>query len=419
MPKVKATTARQTAIREPGAVTGPPLQRPGVGHRSIASGIGLMRGRISVMVSSRCRDNFDGRALTDVREALKQRLESERLAGEALFDVWISEPALGPNLTTNWFDNGLEQARAADIVVVLYNGCAGRPRAAGDLVGVCHAEFQSAWESARRKVRVIRLPDHREQQADTAEAHRRDTAFAEWYARLKVAETRAANRTELLEITEQLVREALLDVVRAGRVELRRSSFARGIAGTWNRLSYEERRNVMTGALRAAVGDPSPTDAPGYVDGSLGGVPLLLRCDAVPAAMSISAARELVGQPFLRDYQAAERLRRDLPGPVHVIACHRGITEAQAIRQLGFPDATIVPENFGVFVADENTQIQILLLRDCRDPSSINDRVSAAVAWLGEDGELERLAARARLRMQIVQAVAVGKQSRPVSKTRP
>jgi hypothetical protein len=55
---------------------------------------------------------------------------------------------------------------------------------------------------------------------------------------------------------------------------------------------------------------------------------------------------------------------------VHVIACHKGVTENQAVGLLGFPDATIVTPAFGVYVADNVQKIQLILLANCRDESS-------------------------------------------------
>ena len=44
------------------------------------------------------------------------------------------------------------------------------------------------------------------------------------------------------------------------------------------------------------------------------------KSDCIPAALSTAAARELVGQPFLRDHIIANDLPKRVGGPVHVIA---------------------------------------------------------------------------------------------------
>jgi hypothetical protein len=68
--------------------------------------------------------------------------------------------------------------------------------------------------------------------------------------------------------------------------------------------------------------------------------------------MTVAAARELVGQPFLRDHRVDDLLEEKRVGPVHVKACHRSITKSQAARQMRFPDATIATTSFGVYIAD-------------------------------------------------------------------
>jgi len=59
---------------------------------------------------------------------------------------------------------------------------------------------------------------------------------------------------------------------------------------------------------------------------------VLINVDAIPDAMSVSSARELVGQPFLHDYELADFIDDNEGGPVHIIACHKGATESQAKR---------------------------------------------------------------------------------------
>jgi len=58
--------------------------------------------------------------------------------------------------------------------------------------------------------------------------------------------------------------------------------------------------------------------------------------------MTVASAREMDGRPFLRDHELVGKMGDHIQGPVHVIACHKGVTENQAVGLLGFPDATIV-----------------------------------------------------------------------------
>jgi hypothetical protein len=81
------------------------------------------------------------------------------------------------------------------------------------------------------------------------------------------------------------------------------------------------------------------TNAKGnLVSRSISGRPLLFIVNAIPDAMSVPAARELVGQPHLLEHTRSDDLTRVQGNPVHLIACHKSVTEAQAVRMLGFPN---------------------------------------------------------------------------------
>lgn len=119
-----------------------------------------------------------------------------------------------------------------------------------------------------------------------------------------------------------------------------------------------------------------------------------------------AAARELVGQPFLRDHLWMQSLPKSVGGPVHVITCHRGVTEAQALRQLGFPDALVVSGPFGVYVADEVQKIQLAFIANCRDETTTRHGVQLFLQWLEQQGEDRDLARRAASRRRICDHIA-------------
>ena len=75
------------------------------------------------------------------------------------------------------------------------------------------------------------------------------------------------------------------------------------------------------------------------------------------------------------------------------------------MRQLGFPDATIVKTRFGVYVADNVQMIQMVFLADCRDEDTTHSAVAAFFEWLYVAEEERRLCMRAEGRRQIVRAI--------------
>jgi hypothetical protein len=167
-------------------------------------------------------------------------------------------------------------------------------------------------------------------------------------------------------------------------------------------------RGVMGDALASRGYHPGDTTVLTKIDGQ----DVLAVCDAIPAALTVAPAREMVGQPFLRDHLLAPRLQ-GIGGPVHFIACHKGVSEAQAIRQLGYPDVTVVTPPFGVYVADEVQKIQMVFLKDCRDATSTRARVDEAREWLDRAEEAPELRRRAQERATIVRAIAAVQRRQP------
>jgi len=122
--------------------------------------------------------------------------------------------------------------------------------------------------------------------------------------------------------------------------------------------------------------------------------------------MSTAAARELVGQPFLRDYEICSKLPAKICGPVHLIACQKSVSESQALQQLGFPDAIVVSAPFGIYVADDIQKIQMVFIANCRDETSTRHNVQRFLQWLTEQGEDRLLVQRARSRRLIGNLIA-------------
>ena len=138
-----------------------------------------------------------------------------------------------------------------------------------------------------------------------------------------------------------------------------------------------------------------------------GGADVFVRVHAVPGAMTTAAAREMAGRPSHHDHRDAPHLSgARAAGPVHVIGCHKGITEQQAMTLLGRPDVTTVAADFGVLAVDQVSKVQCLLLRDCRDETTTRNGVGTAFRWLRSSREWELLVGSARSRAKIVRAIA-------------
>lgn len=225
-----------------------------------------------------------------------------------------------------------------------------------------------------------------------------------------------------LDLVRQTLGQAVATLVRGGSAILSKDSYALGEALGWSRLSFSGRKAAMEASCRAALLDrPAARTVAGRSHQVLlaqDGADLLICVHAIPAATSTAAAREMVGRPFLADHLHLPLLKQ-LPaaaGPVHLIACHRTATEKQATDLLGFPDATVVSTGFGVYVVDPVQRIQLVLLANCRDPSSTRYAVQRFFNWLDRSGQRELLVQHAQARSRIVrsiQAEAAGTEAEP------
>jgi hypothetical protein len=361
--------------------------------------------KIKVMISSRCRDAFPagGPPLSDTRMRLKTELEAAKLFGEQLYEVWINELAPASEGTQDTWDSCLKQVRECDIVLALSNGNAGWSTRGGD-IGICHAELMTGLNVAAGKVRLLALGDV--VIANSADG-RRNRRFQDYVA----VQNRFRGGTvttvdELVERAKQTILEATADMVGWGVREARRGRFYTGEALSWSKLDYAARQTQIRATL---VGGLVADGAEGLSDSltrmELLGVPVLLCVHAIPAALSVSAAREMIGRPFLRDHDLEPQFGAAV-GPVHVIGCHQTATETQARQFLGFPDATFVTAPFGIYAADEVQNVQFVFLQNCRDSNTTLFALQRLFEWFEQSGETHDVTVRAQSRRRIVAAVA-------------
>jgi hypothetical protein len=375
---------------------------------------GMTLNRVRVLVSSRnsqyeteAGETFDLRTL---RQALKSEIEAARLFDEQIFDCWVNETEPTKAAARDLWDECLAEVRRAHVVLVLYNGDAGwTSRDKG--IGICQAELQAALHAGRARTRVIQLPLARV----TAKRH-------DGFRRLVEREQLfTATPATSVEEAIRVARGALVEVVtvqsRVGGSVLRKDAFALGQALAWAKLDFATRSAAMRAACASALRDLASSKVERLPDDlsvpvTIGTERVLFCIHAIPAATSVAAARELVGKPHLYDH-ARYREEGTAIGPVHLIACYKSATEKQATDLLGFPDATVLPTTFGVFLADEVQKIQVVFLANCRDETSVAFAVQRFMDWLVRAGEDGALLVRARARRRIVKAIHDEQEGKP------
>ncbi len=371
--------------------------------------------QIRVMISSRCKTRISFQKkqvwLSDLREKLTSEIESVRLWDDQpqLFDCWINEESTGSAADETWWERSVNESKDADILLVLYNGESGGAIKDGPM-GICQAELDNAMTNSR-KVRVIPivpladLPKNKAQRA-------RDEAFRAYVDNLSMFAPEVNSGEELLNRVRHELRDLVVGLVQnaATTPDLSKSNI--GPALEWHRMSYVMRESAMRTTLETVLAEAGSET--GSATGgewttmwiTLAGKKILAALHAVPAALSQPAAREIVGQPFLMDHTLHSQLGKGDGGPVHIVACYKSVTESQALKMLGFPDATVVPGRFGLHVADSVQKIQIVLLKNCQSPAGTRDALNNWLQWVKRTAEDQLVAARAADRKRIIDAIA-------------
>jgi hypothetical protein len=366
------------------------------------------------MISSRAMTSVFGGSmtLTDVRANLRAALHAIRWAqptgvgmvgrDQPLFDVWTHEVQSGDTADRSTTQISLDEIDKADVIVVLYTGEAGSA-ANGREIGICHMELEQALSRRPEIVALVGLEPLVETGLE------RDQRFREYVARQKLYSPQGIRDYAALEHKViELLQERVAHLVNRGAARIG-GPIDQGQALDWQRLNLDGRREAMRRALARAFGVAltDQWDPERLQPVSINGASLAVRIDAIAGALSNAAARERVGQPFLRDHTLSSQIQEiDAPGVVHVIACHRGITESQAQKILGSPDAMTVATDFGLYALDRVQKVQILFLAKCGNETAVASAARLMGEWLQATGEQARLVANAESRRRILQAIA-------------
>jgi hypothetical protein len=377
--------------------------------------------KIKVMISSRCDDPFPAGAtatLTNIRRELKTEIEAAELFGEKLFDVWINEETPPKGGTWDSWDVCLQAVADCDVLLVISNGNAGWAKDAGG-IGICHAELMTGLSTAPGKVWLVSLPPVSSGKPDEAARNKRFQEYVNAQSLFRGGAV--ATVADLKARAKEALHDAAITLTQRGVRESSKGRFHSGEALDWSRLDFAERQRAMIRVLRESLnGRHKASDIDPAVSVPVAGKSICFLPTAIPAALTVAAAREMVGQPFLRDHAAFPVLsERKAAGPVHLIACHKTVTEAQALRLLGFPDATVVSAPFGVYVADDVQKIQMVLIGSCRDETTTRHGVQRLFDWLEQTGEADRLAQRAQSRTNIIKAISAERATKPAPVTTP
>jgi hypothetical protein len=366
--------------------------------------------KIKIMISSRCKDRFPlsqktAKELSIIRSQIKKKIESIKIFNKTIYEAWINEDETEDSSQTAW-THCINQAKSCDIFISIFNGNAGWTDYHGT-TGICHAEFMMAYNTAPGKVFIINISEPNDPNFPNQE---HDKHFQNYLKILKRFDVRAsADELNLISAVTRTVRDSTVKLVQRGVRDASRGNSYVGPALDWSRQSYIQRTASMKEAALAGMarGGTSIDDSSNLVQQTICGKRLLFVVNAIPDAMSVSAAREIVGQPHLQDHIIFDKLKKVDGGPVHIVVCHKTVTESQAIRMLGFPNATIVSAPFGIYVVCPVQSIQLVLIAQCRDETTTRHGVQRFLEWLDESEQASELKRHAAKRKVVVKALAL------------
>lgn len=361
--------------------------------------------KIKIMISSQCNRPFPagGRTLTEIRRDIRDRIQGQKLFDHEVFEMWINEDSPGRGTNINSWDACLAEVRKADILIVLVTGHAGWAPSDGD-IGICHSELMTAHNASPAKIRLIKLEGTTPLEDEFAGPNHRFRSYVE---QINPFRTAVATEAELFDAVEQAIADAVTALTGLGVREASKGGFAAGDALAWSRLPLADRAQIMRETMSSALKEGGATElGPAEIIVTIRGRSIVFHLHAAPGSLGVPAIREMVGRPFLHDHRRVAAYPNDANGPVHVIACQSGATEAQARAMLGFPDATFVSPGFGIFAADNVQQIQFALLKDCRDDTTTRSSMHRMLQWLRESGEDSLVADRARRRRVIAATIS-------------
>ena len=373
--------------------------------------------RLRVMLSSRNNDLIPDGArtvkLSDVRRELQKEMQTEKFLGRSLLDVWINEEAGAEAGDATAWQTCLDEVDNADVLVVIYNGQAGWSKDPGG-IGICHHEMVHAWHRTAGKVFLIRLKFGSDNSRNLLGPHEaakistQNKSFAEFLDRTSPFTAFAADRETLKAQVKLATLKGIEKYFELGRRGVHMGKASLGPALDWSRMSYDQRKSAIEKAGCDYFTARGARGKGGSLVWSWGGEHILVLIHGIPASFGIAEARERVGRPYLNDHAfLLAKGMDDVVGPLHVILCHKGVTESQVISFMGHPDLFIVRLAGGFLVADRISFIQALFLTNAIDDDAVRAGLQSMFDWIESQAqEVGNIVARAHSRAAILRTMA-------------
>lgn len=364
--------------------------------------------KLKVFISSRNNDKVEikgivGDTLTEIRKQIKKDLEDTKFFEKDFFDIRINED-FGASTSTDSYNKCLEEVRECDFLIALYSGAAGWAPSGIDL-GICHSELDTAMNISTRKTAIIDISKYFTIRTTDADEINRNKLFSQYLTDqntfnnpLKLAKAKETNdgfKEELLAAIKNVIYKHLND-----RIELSNIYFNLGgnnkISLNWKKLKYFDRNKNITTLLKELL-TLSP-DFNAFVCTQF----------SIPDNMSVGDAKSFAGRPFLKDQELITIPKKGKTakfGPIHFIGVYGNATEIQVKGLIGFPDISAIKDDFGIYVWEQNTHVQLVFLTECKTPESVKSKFLLFNNWCRSNGEYNNIIKRAEARHHILKSI--------------
>ncbi len=359
--------------------------------------------KIKIFISSKVNPVFEGLTEKDytlgkLRAFIKTQLEAETFLGEKIFDVILNEDGFEADFTKSAFDTCLKRVSGADVIIILYNGDAGwAPDKKKNVNGICHEEYLMAVKDHPGMTFGINISGHFAKVKYSAEQQVRNKSFQDdidSYYRFKEY-SEAKNVTELqnyiLKLIKADIQSSSEKAFKAKKVaDLSNTVFGKTL--DWSKLNYNQRVTELKSEAEKDFKDFAP-----FKD-------IIVTHNIIPDNMSVTDARNYIKRPFLYEQETIKgnKLKK---GVVHLISIYGSATETQVKNLVGHPDLTVIKTEFGFYLWEQCTHIQIFFLINCKNPSIIKTRVQLVEIWLKSSKELSKVQQRSVARYSILEAI--------------
>lgn len=354
--------------------------------------------KIKIYISSRSNTPSKGLdkdiLLSDVRTYIRRKLEEETFLGEEVLEVLIHENNFAPDTAQDPHALSLSKLEECNIVFILYNGDAGwNPAFKGN--GICHDEFLKAIDEFSKMTHIIDISENfpssnpKEKDIDFQDSVNQKTK--------EVIPSQDSVDGFYKMVLEQFKYQILHDINKSivTQKDIVRRSNVYGETLDLAKMTYNDRIRHLKKELEKSAKSLFPG--------------IIMAYDVIPDNMSVSDARNRIGRPFLKETEIIKG--SDLKtGVIHLIAVYGNCTEIQIKNLVGFPDLTVVKDEFGFYLWDNTNHIQMIFLSKCINTNTIGSKINSFHQWLKNSREYDDVINRAEARYSILKAINDSKQ---------